>query len=75
MLLQFKRLAHLLNLIWAVVLIIYWLITAALLGDLHSRYCDEDETGNDCDETEDGFVILPIFAFVCMGAWVSCMVC
>ena len=66
-LLQFARLAHLLNLTLAAVLAIYWLITSALLADLYNRYC---ETGIDCNETEEKFIVLPVFGFVCMGAWV-----
>ena len=71
MLLQFARLAHLLNLTWAIALAIFWLITSALLANLYSRYCDEDDTGNDCGDTEEKFIVLPVFGYICMAAWVS----
>jgi len=63
--------AHFLNLIWAAALAIYWLITSALLADLYSRYCDEDETGIKCEDDEKKFIVLPVFGFICMSAWVS----
>ena len=71
-LLQFARLAHLLTLLWAIALAVYWLITSAMLADLYERYCDRLEDNKlECGDTEEKFVVLPIFGFVCMGAWVS----
>ena len=71
-LLQFARLAHLLSLLWAGALAVYWLITSAMLADLYERYCDRLEDSNlECGDTDEKFVVLPIFGFVCMGAWVS----
>lgn len=72
MLLQFSRLAHLLNLGWAVAFAIYWLITSSLLSDLYERYCDrQDDRGQDCGDIDEKFVIFPVFGFICMSAWVS----
>ena len=74
-LLQFKRLAHLLTLIWAVVLAIYWLITNSMMANLYQRYCDHLEDDNndntECDDDDEKFVTLPVIGFICMGAWVS----
>ena len=71
--LQFARLAHLLTLLWAVVFAVYWLITSALLADLYERYCDdiEDRLGGECSDNDEKFIVIPVFGFVCMGAWVS----
>ena len=52
---------------WAIVMAAYWTITNAILGDIHNRYCDEDDIGIECNEDEHQFVILPIFGFICMG--------
>ena len=72
MLLQFKRLAHFLNLILGAVMAVYWLITSALLANLYSRFCDNREDGGeDCNENDERFILLPVFGFVCMCAWVS----
>ena len=73
MLLQFKRLAHFLNLILGAVMAVYWLITSALLANLYSRFCDEREEveREDCNENDQRFILLPVFGFICMCAWVS----
>ena len=49
---------------------VYWLISAALLADLYSEYCNVDD-GFDCEEREKKFLVLPILGFACMGGWVS----
>ena len=42
------------------------------MADLYNRYCDrEEDSGRECGETEESFVVFPVFGFVCMGAWVS----
>lgn len=70
--LQFARLAHLLTLLWAVVFAVYWLITSALLADLYERYCDNiEDAGGECSDDDEKFIVIPVFGFVCMGAWVS----
>ena len=70
---QFARLGHFLTLLWAAVLAVYWLITSALLANLYERYCDRrlEDVGSECGDNDEKFVVLPIFGFVCMGAWVS----
>ena len=70
--LQFARLAHLLTLLWAVAFALYWLITSALLADLYERYCDNiEDGGGECSDDDEKFIVIPVFGFVCMGAWVS----
>ena len=70
--LQFKKLAHLLTLIWAVVLAIYWVIISSMLANLYQRYCDDlEDRGGECDDDDEKFITLPVIGFLCMGAWVS----
>ena len=66
------RLFHFVSLSFSVVLAIYWVISAALLANLYVRYCDDqDSRGDDCDGTEERFILLPVMGFLAMVAWVS----
>ena len=55
--------------VFAVAFSVYWLISAALLANLYTRYCDD--LPGDCDDTDEKFILLPIMGFLTMAAWVS----
>ncbi|XP_065901965.1 uncharacterized protein [Dysidea avara] len=67
---MYVRLAHIFSLLWEGLMAVYWLISAALLADLYSEYCNVDD-GFDCEEREKKFLVLPILGFACMGGWIA----
>ena len=60
------------------------LITSGLMINLYAKYCDyvnhqdppdhdqhiDDYSGNNCEEDENNFIVLPLFGFLTMAAWV-----
>ena len=63
------RLFHFCTFVFSVALAVYWLISAALLANLYTRYCDD--LPGDCDDTDEKFILLPVMGFLAMAAWVS----
>lgn len=54
---------------------VYYLITSALIANLYTRYCDNQEDMNsECDEDDDKFALFPVFGFFIMIAWVSAFI-
>jgi len=66
---QYKKLAHLINLLCAITLAVHWLITGAQLAHLYDEYCDDRNDA--CNGTDQKFILLPVMAFFCMAAWVG----
>ena len=66
---QYVKFVHLITLLWAIALAIYWLISGALLAHLYDKFCDERNDA--CDGTIQKFILLPVMGFFCMGAWVG----
>ncbi|XP_065895199.1 uncharacterized protein [Dysidea avara] len=60
---------HFVAFVFAVALSIYWLISAALLANLYTRYCDN--LSRHCRDTEEKFLLLPIMGFLTMAAWIG----
>ena len=66
---QYAKLVQLITLMWAVVLAVYWLISAAQLAHLYDTFCEEQNHA--CNGTIQKFILLPVLGFFCMAAWVS----
>ena len=56
---------------FSVALAVYWLISAALLANLYTRYCDDLPRDADCSDTDEKFILLPVMGFLTMAGWVS----
>ena len=79
--LQFRRLAHAFSLMLSSIMGIALLVTSCLMVNIYIRYCDylDDQSDyryhnynlpEDCGDDENHFIVLPLFGFSTMAAWV-----
>ena len=74
---QFKQLAHVVSLLLSLVMGIMILLTSSLMVNLYTKYCDyiKDHYDNynyqaKCGKDENHFLILPVFGYFTLCAWV-----
>ena len=83
--LQFRRLAHVLSLMLSFIMGTALLVTSCLMVNMYIKYCDYLLDHNDqpyypnhykkCGDDEAHFIILPVFGFFTMAAWVRIKYC
>ena len=75
---QFKRLAHGLSLMLSLIMGVMFLITSSMMSNIYAKYCEHlkdqynpfYDNDNHCGELEKHFLMLPVFGYITMVAWV-----
>ena len=84
--LQFRRLAHAFSLMLSFIMGIALLVTSCLMVNIYIKYCeflldrpdyphDYNNYPEKCGDDETYFIILPVFGFFTMAAWVRYCYC
>ena len=51
-------------------MIVFWIVTSALLANLYREFCDNLKDDAECNEIDERFTATPVLGFICFVAWV-----
>ena len=52
-------------------MIVFWIVTSALLANLYREFCDNLDNDQECNEIDERFIATPVLGFFCFVGWVS----